>query len=94
VGSKLNPGVYDCYARARQDEPMFTLLARDASAPGMVRQWAYERQREITRGDRPISDAAMVAEARKCADEMEEWRQRNDGIWRHGEDPPAPPAAA
>lgn len=94
MGTKLNPGRYDCFARARPDEPMFTLLARDPSAPQMVLQWCYEREREIARGDRPEADRAMVAEARQCAQDMTEWRRRNDGIWRHGEEPPPPPDVA
>lgn len=84
MGTKTQPGEFDCYERARPDEPMFTLLARDASAPGMVRQWAYERAREIYRGDRPASDFKMVEEARAVADQMEEWRRQNDGVWREG----------
>lgn len=86
MGTKRNPGAYDCFARALPDEPMFTLLARDTSAPAMVRQWAYEREREISRGDRPEADRAMIAEARQCAIDMEEWRRRNDGAWREPQD--------
>lgn len=74
MGTKLNPGHADCYSRALPDEPMFTLLARDTSAPGWVRQWAYERERSISRGDAPESDRAIVAEAREVAKHMEEWR--------------------
>ena len=82
MGTRTNPGKFDCYARAMPDEPLFTVLARDASAPGMVRQWAYEREREIATGDRPESDREMVAEARECAVAMEKWRLENTGAWR------------
>lgn len=45
MGSKINPGQFDCYAAALLDEPMFILLARDQSAPEMLRQWAYKRRK-------------------------------------------------
>jgi hypothetical protein len=74
VGTKNNPGAYDAYQIAMPDEPMFTLLARDSSAPGMVRQWAYERERAIATGLKPEADRAMVEEARAIADAMQRWR--------------------
>ena len=82
MGTKQLPDKYDCYTRALSDEPMFTLLARDSSAPGMVRQWAYEREREVAQGKRAADDLEMVAEARRCANAMERWRQDNFGAWR------------
>jgi hypothetical protein len=33
MGTKRNPGLSDCYAKAEADEPMFVLLARDKHAP-------------------------------------------------------------
>jgi hypothetical protein len=82
VGTKNNPGAYDCYANALPDEPMFILLARDPSAPSKVRAWAYDRENAIHHGHRPESDRAMVVEARRCADAMTAWRLANDGAWR------------
>jgi hypothetical protein len=82
MGTLRNPGAFDCLARALPEEPLFVLLARDASAPGMVLQWAFEREREIMRGDRPAEDGAMVLEARRCAQQMADWRVENDGVWR------------
>ena len=82
VGTKENPGNYDCLANALPDEPFFILLARDVSAPGKVRSWAYERERAIRRGDYPIDDLDQVAEARALADAMQNWRQANEGRWR------------
>jgi hypothetical protein len=67
MGSKNNPGKFDCYKAAHPDEPMFVLLGRDQDAPGLVRFWAAWREE---RGE----DAAKVAEARQCADAMKEWR--------------------
>ena len=67
MGSKEHPGTFDCYAHARPREPMFILVARDAGAPALVRAWADRRE---AAGE----DPAKVAEARKCATDMEDWR--------------------
>ena len=82
MGSKKQPGDYDCYANALPDEPMFILLARDPGAPDLVEEWAVRRQRDIMLGARPFADQAMVDEAQQCATEMREWRKKNDGAWR------------
>lgn len=82
MGTKNEPGKYDCYANALPDEPMFILLARDSTAPGRVEWWAKYRETEIDVGKRPETDRAMVAEARKCASDMRLWRMNNDGKWR------------
>lgn len=71
MGTKNNPGEFDCYANAEPDEPMFILLARDPLAPRLVRQWAVERQ---MRGD---FDEAKLQEAIECADAMQAWREDN-----------------
>lgn len=82
MGTKNNPGKFDCYANALPDEPMFVLLARDPSAPFLVTNWASRRLAEIKAGTRPESDRAMVDEADECARKMLEWRHFNDGAWR------------
>jgi hypothetical protein len=66
VGTKNNPSQFDCYANAKPDEPMFILLGRDPGAGSLVRQWASDRE---GRGE----DPAIVAEARACADAMDNW---------------------
>lgn len=82
MGSKNNPGEFDCYANALPDEPMFILLARDPWAPNLVEEWAIKRQRDIILGIRPLADQKMVDEAQACAKTMREWRKANDGLWR------------
>lgn len=82
MGTKSNPTAYDCYAKALPDEPMFVLLARDPSAPTLVRDWARDREHEVYADTRPESDLAMVREALECAHAMEAWRTANDGKWR------------
>lgn len=63
MGTKNNPGKFDCYANADPNEPMFILLGRDKNAPSLVDLWA--NQREID-GE----DPAKVQEARDCANAM------------------------
>lgn len=68
MGTKNNPGSYDCYSNAEPDEPMFVLLARDPVAPLLVRWWAELRH-----------DIAIekLSEAIDCADAMNEWRRKH-----------------
>lgn len=94
MGTKLHPGEFDAYAAALLDEPLFVLLARDSSAPAMLRQWADMRRRELLKVmDRDSMDDETWLERvredlRKCtsadelADDMEIWRRRNEGVWR------------
>jgi hypothetical protein len=82
MGTKNNPGEFDCYNNALPDEPMFILLGRDPTAPLRVEEWAKAREHLINFGHRPESDRAMVAEARECAEAMRAWRAANDGKWR------------
>jgi hypothetical protein len=70
MGTKREPGNFDCYANAEPDEPMFTLLARDRMAPVLVELWA------ILRGATG-EDAAKVKEAFDCAGNMRQWRRLN-----------------
>ncbi len=67
MGTKNNPGAFDCHESAEDDEPLFTLRARDPHAPALVRLWADLRE---LRPDNP----SKVDEARHCADAMERYR--------------------
>lgn len=82
MGSKTEPGTYDCYANALPDEPMFVLLGRDPRAPEAVRLWAKLRSADIDAGRRPRTDRPVVAEAYTCSSKMEAWREANEGKWR------------
>jgi|SRR5579859_2206844 hypothetical protein len=66
MGTKRNPGRFDCYAKAKPDEPMFVLLGRDPMAPVLVRLWAKLRERLGEGSD-------TVAEARGLALDMDRW---------------------
>jgi hypothetical protein len=71
MGTKNDPGDYDCYENADPDEPMFVLLGRDRHAPELVLAWATMRENG---GE----EAAVVAEARQCAYNMLAYRQRRE----------------
>lgn len=68
MGTKNNPGRYDCYDAAHPDEPMFVLLARDPLAPILVEAWA--QLRALTKPDRE-----KQIEAFNCANDMRGWLQ-------------------
>lgn len=59
-----------CFQKAEDDEPLFTLLARDPLAPGLVREWAHQR---LAAG----KDNAHTREAFAVADKMEAWRREH-----------------
>ena len=63
MGTKANPGHYDCYAKAEPDEPMFVLLGRDKHAASLVILWALLRELD---GE----DQEVVKEANQCSADM------------------------
>ena len=63
MGTKNNPGEFDCYDNAGPDEPMFVLLARDPLAPILVDLWASMRTLAF-------GNPAKIHEARVCAEAM------------------------
>lgn len=82
MGTKNQPGAFDCYANAMPDEPMFVLLARDKAAPSLIRTWCTVRLSEMGAGLRSTEELPMIREAQACADAMEAWRKEHDGEWR------------
>lgn len=68
MGTKNEPGKYDCYNKLEPDEPYFVLMARDEYAPLLIRLWAAMREAD---GD---EDKTKVQEARDCAWSMTRWR--------------------
>jgi hypothetical protein len=67
MGTKENPGKFDCYAKALPDEPVFVLLGRDPDFCRLVNEWAGKRAADIECGERPETDWPLVDEAGKCA---------------------------
>lgn len=70
MGSKNNPGKFDCLAKAHPDEPYFTLLGRDPTASLIVLQWAELRERLGK------TEPQVLDEARGCAATMVTWAER------------------
>lgn len=84
MGTRNNPGRYDCYARAEDDEPLFTLLGRDPQGANLVHMWIMLRNKDaqgarrllekmiVTADQQPYkpTNAAKVVEAINCADHM------------------------
>lgn len=66
MGTKNNPGKFDCHANAHPDEAMFVLLGRDPMGGSLARLWAEARESIC-------EDPAKVAEARQCAVTMDQW---------------------
>lgn len=66
MGTKSEPGRFDCYGKAKDDEPIFVLLARDPAAPKLIRAWVQHHQDAKT-------DGAKLMEALDVADQMERY---------------------
>lgn len=62
-----------CLNKARDDERLFVLLARDPAAPVAIRAWVKERLRL----GKNAPDDAQIVEALDCADRMERERAAN-----------------
>lgn len=80
MGTKANPAPNDCYAKAEDDEPMFTLLARDPQASNLVRHWAHRRNQAFWKNhpnptpDELAKHEQKIDEAWACANAMDAWR--------------------
>lgn len=66
MGSRNNPGKYDCFSKAEPDEPTFTLLGRDPAAPILIELWVEIRKRMGESFEK-------LNEAVECAEACEEW---------------------
>lgn len=58
---------FSCLNRAKRDEMIFVLLARDEAAPDTIRMWVRER---IERGKNKSTDV-QILDALECARVME-----------------------
>jgi len=68
MSTKNNPGPNSCYDRALPDEPIFTILGRDPTAPYVILFWCKLRQ--LMYGD---AESPQITEATQCADAMRDW---------------------
>ena len=78
MGTKNNPGLFDCYKEAGSDEPIFILRANDELAPNIIRFWAEEyRISKLKKSkDNKLTpkQESRYQEARLCARSMEVWK--------------------
>jgi hypothetical protein len=92
MATKSDPGKFDCYAKAADDEPIFTLRAKDPIAPGLIRAWRFLRAGDIHGAEIQLRgahfawgqsgrtnlpfDSEKSQEAERCAVAMERWREK------------------
>ena len=81
MGTKNNPGEYDCYAKLADDEPYFLLRAKDIAAHETVRKWV-EMRRQFRMFQSPFGvptpkQEAKLQEAMKVAEAMNQWFHEN-----------------
>jgi hypothetical protein len=61
MGTKNEPGKFDCYAAAGNDEPMFVLLGRDPVAPFVIFAWVALRIEAGDDEDEKLTEAVSAA---------------------------------
>jgi hypothetical protein len=62
MGTKTDPGRFDCHAAAHDDEPLFTLLARDPQFVPLVSLWAAVRTKNWPTAAQRFADLLRVAQ--------------------------------
>ena len=98
MGTRLNPGRFDCHAAALDDEPSFTLRARDPLAGYLVSIWSSMRMaddeaaavkfktmlKRVAPAYWIAPDVDAAGEAIECAMAMFAWheRERDARRWR------------
>ena len=75
MGTRNNPGAFNCYAAALPDEEIFTVLARDPAMPATILFWVGERSRlgKIETEE----DCIRLEQATEIARKARKWRQDN-----------------
>lgn len=77
MGTKNNPGQYDCYSKLEDDEPYFLLRGKDPVAASLVREWVQKRIMRQLGSTRPIDNPThfldKLTEAMKIAKDMEDY---------------------
>lgn len=75
MGTKNNPGKFDCYSKLEPDEPHFVIMGRDPSAALLIGLWAMLRELQLSCVDTSNEDE-KIEEARECADACLEWARK------------------
>lgn len=72
MGTKKEPGQFDCLSKLKDDEPYFLLKASDPLAAQIVREWAWRAYINT------LHEPEKIDEAKRCADQMEHYRAQNN----------------
>jgi hypothetical protein len=72
VGTKNQPGKFDCYSKLEPDEPHFVLMGRDSVGWITVLFWCLMRKAADFETS-TIRDAEKLGEAQQCALAMRRW---------------------
>jgi hypothetical protein len=71
MGSKAQPGAFDCYAKLEPNEPYFLIMGRDPMGQQLVEMWALGAEMRLSLGaldaEAVLNKKAQIAEARRCA---------------------------
>lgn len=65
MGTKNNPGQFDCLAKLAPDEPFFVLRGQDATSANLVELWAMTA-RILGCSPEKVAEAERVASAMKA----------------------------
>ncbi len=60
---------FSCLSKAKPDEPIFVIRAKDELASQTLRLWAAMAE--------GLHEPEKISEALQCADEMDKWRSEN-----------------
>lgn len=76
MGTKKDPGPFDCYTTAEADEPIFTLKASDPVFSKVIEHWLRERQLHFFMEGTPITEKEREKreEARKVIGQGIAWQ--------------------
>lgn len=80
MGTKNNPGAFDCHADAGPDEPTFTLRAKDPVAAEVIRFWIAMRKKHYYDHPGEFDDHREHARwnsATFCAMQFEDWHNKH-----------------
>lgn len=72
MGTKNDPGRFDCYAKLEENEPYFLLRGKDPIAWLLVRLWATLR-RQMADGAPSEAYEAKLQEAENCSRAMHQY---------------------
>lgn len=79
----LNPGPHDALGKAREGEPVFLLLGRDAAAPRAIAEWCDVRRKAARELDDPKKrreELAQISEAEAIGMDMDEYRLGQESL--------------